>query len=146
MALLPPLSQRISKQCTRHCMVKIMKSCRRLILCDVAELWWVVDVIGETIVAIKLASADNWKQLWTDATTLRRQIPFTALVIGLLGDEETIDPVVVSSCIFMKDEKSDTQVDGILEKIGSLKSRLEQLKSVVQEKCPTKLNLIPSPD
>ena len=77
----------------------------------------VVEVIGETITAFKLASAEDWKALWTDATT-RRQIPFTALVIGLLGDEETIDPVVVSSCIFMEDERANTQADGIVSKVS----------------------------
>ena len=63
----------------------------------------VVEVIGETVTAIKLAKANTWRQLWTDATT-RRQIPFTAVIIGLLGDDDKIDPVVVSSCIFMEDE------------------------------------------
>jgi hypothetical protein len=29
----------------------------------------IVQVIGETIAAIKLASAEKWDQLWTDATT-----------------------------------------------------------------------------
>jgi uncharacterized membrane protein len=77
----------------------------------------VVEVIGETITALKLASAEDWKAIWTDATT-RRQISFTALVIGLLGDEETIDPVVVSSCIFMEDERANTQADGIVSKVS----------------------------
>ena len=81
----------------------------------VRECRVVVEVVGETIAALKLAAAENWKQLWTDATT-RRQIPFTALVIGLLGDEDNIDPVVISSCIFMDDEKAVTQGDGILSK------------------------------
>jgi hypothetical protein len=44
----------------------------------------VVEVIGETIAATKLADAPSWNQLWTDGTT-RRQIPFTALVMGLMG-------------------------------------------------------------
>jgi hypothetical protein len=44
----------------------------------------VVEVIGETIAAMKLADAPSWSQLWTDGTT-RRQIPFTALVVGLMG-------------------------------------------------------------
>ncbi len=73
----------------------------------------VVEVIGETIAAMKLADAPTWSQLWTDGTT-RRQIPFTALVVGSMGDDEDIDPVVVSSCIFMEDERSKTQADGIL--------------------------------
>jgi hypothetical protein len=76
----------------------------------------VVQVIGETVTAIKLGEAETWKQLWTDATT-RRQIPFTALIIGILGDENDIDPVVVSSCIFMEDEWAETQADGILDKV-----------------------------
>jgi hypothetical protein len=107
----------------------------------------VVEIIGETIAAIKLAAAETWKQLWTDATT-RRQISFTALVIGLLGDEENdaIDPVIVSSCIFMADERAETQADGIEHKIALLKRRLERLLNAVKERVPQKAALIPSPD
>jgi hypothetical protein len=43
----------------------------------------VIEVIGETMAAIKLAWEAEWGQLWTDATT-RRQIPFTALIVGIL--------------------------------------------------------------
>ena len=73
----------------------------------------VVEIIGETLVAIKLGGAEFWDQLWTDSTT-RWQIPFTALIIGILADCGNIDPVVVSSCIFMDDKKSEAQVDGIV--------------------------------
>ena len=45
----------------------------------------VLAVFNETMSAMKLAIAESWDQLCTDATT-RRQIPFTALIIGLLGD------------------------------------------------------------
>ena len=81
----------------------------------------IVQIVGETIAAIKLARAKKWGQLWTDATT-RRQIPFSALVIGLLGDgpNDTIDPTVVSSCIFMEDESSETQAAGIISKVSSV--------------------------
>ena len=51
-----------------------------------------------------------------DGTT-RQQIPFTALVIGLMGNSEVIDPIVVSSCFFMEDERSETQADGIINKV-----------------------------
>ena len=44
-------------------------------------------------------------------------IPFTALIIEILADSGNIDPVVVSSCIFMEDEKSETQVDSIVIKV-----------------------------
>jgi hypothetical protein len=76
----------------------------------------VVQVIGKTVTAIKLGNAETWKQLWTNATT-HSQIPFTALIIGILGDENDIDPVVVSSCIFMEDKRAETRADGILEKV-----------------------------
>lgn len=58
-----------------------------------------------------------WDQLWTDSTT-RRQITFTALIIGILVDSRNIDPIVVSFCIFMEDERSETQVDGIVNKVN----------------------------
>ena len=74
-----------------------------------------VEVIGETITSIKLAPAPTWDQLWTDATT-RRQIPFTALIIGMLGDDAKIYPVVVSSCIFTEDERSETQAEGVISR------------------------------
>jgi hypothetical protein len=78
-----------------------------------------VEVMGETLTAIKLANAPEWSQLWTDSTT-RRQIPFTALIIGILAESGNIDPVVVSSCIFMEDETSETQVDGIVKKVNEI--------------------------
>jgi hypothetical protein len=77
----------------------------------------VVEVIGEKIAAMKLANAPSWSQLWTDRTT-RRQIPFTALVVGLMGNnDDIIDPVVNSSCIFMEDERLETQADRILKRV-----------------------------
>ena len=75
----------------------------------VRECRVVVQVLGETITAVKLASAERWDQLWADATS-RRQTSFQALIIGVLGEDDNIDPVVVSSCIFAEDEKSDTKV------------------------------------
>ena len=75
----------------------------------------IVEVMGETLTAIKLAEVETWSQLWTDATT-RRQIPFMSLIIGLLGDEDNIDQVIVSACIFVEDEQSDTGAEGIINK------------------------------
>lgn len=75
----------------------------------------VIEVIGKMMAAMKLAQAPSWDQLWTDATT-RRQIPFTTLIIGLRADNggtTVIDPIVVSSCIFLEDETSESQADGI---------------------------------
>ena len=78
----------------------------------------IVQVIGETIAAIKLERAPTWAQLWTNATTWW-QIPFTALIIGVLGDgpRDTINPIVVLSCIFMDNKTLETQAAGILGKV-----------------------------
>jgi hypothetical protein len=38
-------------------------------------------------------------------------------VVGLLGDDDAIDPIVVSSCIFMEDERSESQAEGIITKV-----------------------------
>ena len=50
----------------------------------------------------------------------RQQIPFQALIIGLMtGDDSAhIDPLCVSSCIFLEDETSETQADGMESKVG----------------------------
>ena len=79
----------------------------------------IVQVIGETIAAIKLASAERWDQLWTDATT-RHQCPFQALIIGLMDTEKNLDPVIVSSCIFLEDESAETTVESILAKVSGI--------------------------
>ena len=83
----------------------------------VRECRVVVQVLGETITAVKLASAEKWDQLWADATS-RRQTSFQALIIGIMGEDNKIDPVVVSSCIFAEDEKSDTQAESVLAKVS----------------------------
>jgi len=85
--------------------VSFVRSCRTI-----------VQVLGETISAYKLAKDDNWKQIFFDATT-RRQVPFQAVIIGLMSSDK-LDPVIVSSCIFMEDETSEKQVEGILEKVS----------------------------
>ena len=76
-----------------------------------------VQIISETITAMKLAACPNWVEIFIDATTCR-QVPFSVVVISLMGDGlETIDPVIVSSCVILEDETSETQVDGIMTKV-----------------------------
>jgi hypothetical protein len=78
----------------------------------------VVEVMCETKAAIKIASSPEWSQLWTDGTS-RRQTSFTALIVGILSKDGNIDPVVISSCIFMEDDTSQMQVDGIVNKVNT---------------------------
>jgi hypothetical protein len=76
-----------------------------------------VQTIGETITAMKLAACSNWAEIFFDATT-RHQVPFSAVVISLMGDgPDSIDPVIVLSCVILEDETSETQVDGIVTKV-----------------------------
>ena len=67
--------------------------------------------------AMKLAVCTTWAEIFFDATTCR-QVPFSAVVISLMGDTpDSIDPVIVSSCVVLEDEMSETQVDGIVSKV-----------------------------
>lgn len=76
-----------------------------------------IQIIGETITAMKLAACPDWMQIFFDATT-RRQIPFSAVIISLMGDEPgSFDPIIVSSCVIMRDETSERQVEGITDKV-----------------------------
>ena len=75
-----------------------------------------MQVVAETIAAVKLGRADSWVQISTDETT-RRHIPFQCLIISLLGDDLKIDPVLVSSCIFLDDETAETTVDAVFDKV-----------------------------
>ena len=68
------------------------------------------------MVALKLAKAVKWNQLFTDAT-YRRQIYFQDLLFGIMDDDGMIDPVVVSSCIFMEDETSETEARCVIDKV-----------------------------
>jgi hypothetical protein len=85
----------------------------------VRECCVLVEVMDETLTAIKLATVPQWSQLWTNSTT-RRQILFTALIIGVLAESGDINPVVIWSCIFMEDKTSKMQVDGIVKKVNTL--------------------------
>ena len=78
----------------------------------------VVQVLGETMTAMKLSETpkEMWKQILFDATT-RRQTPFQAVIIGLLGEDGILDPVIVSSCIFLEDESAKTTVDNMIAKV-----------------------------
>jgi hypothetical protein len=66
---------------------------------------------------MKLAVCPNWAETFFDATT-HRQVPFSAVVISLMGDgPESIPPIIVSSCVILEDETSEMQVDGIVTKV-----------------------------
>ena len=71
----------------------------------------------ETITAWKLADADSWRQIFTEVTS-RRQCAFQTLVVGLMDDDGFLDPVIVSSCIFLENETSKTTLGTIVYKVS----------------------------
>ena len=64
---------------------------------------------------MQLGDADEWHQLLTDGTS-RRQISFQNLVIEVMIDSK-LDPVTVSSCMFLEDETSNNQVKSIVNQL-----------------------------
>ena len=69
---------------------------------------------------MKLAACPNWAQIFFDSTT-RRQVPFVAVVISLMGDgPDSIDSIIVSLCIVLEDKTSEEQVNGIMNKVSWL--------------------------
>jgi hypothetical protein len=76
-----------------------------------------IQIISETITAMKLDVCPTCAEIFFDATT-QRQVPFLAFVISLMGDgPESINPIIVLSCIVLEDETSETHVDGIVSKV-----------------------------
>jgi hypothetical protein len=62
-----------------------------------------IQIIGGTITAIKLASCPNWAEIFFDLTT-HRQVPFSAVFISLMGNKpNTIDPIIISPCVILED-------------------------------------------
>ena len=86
----------------------------------------VLQNLNETLAALRLGNADNWHQLFTNGTT-RRQIAFQNLVIALMEDGK-LDPVIVSSCMILKDETSETQVKSIVDMV---RSNINDISSVL---------------
>ena len=77
-----------------------------------------IQIIGETVVAMRLEEATLWKEIFFDAIT-RRQTPFQAMLISIIRGEDgkTIEPIVLSSCIFMEDKTAEKQVEGMNAKV-----------------------------
>ena len=76
----------------------------------------VLQSLNETLSALRLGNATTWHQLFTDGTT-RHQMAFQNLVIGLMEDGK-LDPVIVSSCMVLENEMSETQVRSIVDMVS----------------------------
>ena len=85
----------------------------------VRECRVVLQNVNETLSAFRLGNADMWHQLFTDGTS-RRQIAFQNLVIALMEEEGAdLDPVIVSSCMYVENETSEKCVLSIIETVSN---------------------------
>ena len=75
----------------------------------------VVQNMNSTLAVLRLGEADEWHQIFTDETS-RRQIDFQNLMIVVMVDSN-LDPVILSSCMFLEDETSDNQVKSIVKQV-----------------------------
>ena len=82
----------------------------------VRECRVVLQNLNETLSAFRLGNAKTWHQAFTDGTT-RRQIAFQNLVIALMENGE-LDPVIVSSCMFVENETAEKCVLSIKETVS----------------------------
>ena len=74
--------------------------------------------LNTTLAALQLANAAEWSQLFTDGTSCQ-QIAFQYLVISVIEDGK-LNPVIVSSCMYLEDESSDMQVKSIITEVSIL--------------------------
>ena len=75
----------------------------------------VVQNLNEMLAAFCLGNAKKWRQIFTDGTS-RRQVAFQNLVIGVLNGDE-FESIIASSYIFLENEISEEQVEGIKKKV-----------------------------
>ena len=76
-----------------------------------------LQIIGETVVAMKLTKAKVWDQLHMDATT-RRHCSFNAIVVGIINDNLKMESVIMSSCIIMKDDTAATTAQTLWDMVS----------------------------
>ena len=84
--------------------VSFVRSCRT-----------VVQIMNETLAAMRLSNANEWFQMNTDGTS-RRQTAFANLIVSV-RDGNDLDPVVVSSCLLLETESSENHVKAIMEQV-----------------------------
>ena len=81
---------------------------------------WPLRIGDGHLSAFRLRTADLWHQVFTDGTT-RWQIAFQNLVIALMEDGN-LDPVIVSSCMFVENETSEGYIWSMNETVSCLHS------------------------
>ena len=57
------------------------------------------------------------RQIFTDATSIL-QCAFQAIFVGLMDEDRLLDPVIVSSYIYLENETSKTTFETIVDKVS----------------------------
>ena len=100
-------------------------------------------VVTETMAALLIARADNWRQLFTDGTS-RRQTHLLNVIIGIDGIDGNIVPMILRAAMIGTGETAEQQVGDILEmaiKRGGKK--LARLREIFEELFPGETHNIP---
>ncbi len=100
------------KEATELTLVSFVHDCRG-----------VLEGLNQMLLGYRLGKARSWHQLFKDGISLRK-IAFQNLVIDLMEGDK-LDPVIVLSCMFLKDETSDNQVVAILDMVSDAMWRLQ---------------------
>ena len=78
----------------------------------------VLQILNETLSAYKLGKAERYYQGFTDGTS-KKQIAFQNLVVSVMGDDNKFVPIILSSCMILEDESSDTNLRNIIDQVRS---------------------------
>ena len=78
----------------------------------------VLQNINKTLSAFRLGQAETWHQVFTDGTA-RRQIAIQNLVVALMEGDD-LDPVIVSSCMYVENETAEKCVLSIKETVSEV--------------------------
>ena len=76
----------------------------------------VVQVLAETMSAMRLASAPKWDQGHLDATS-RGQSEFEAFIVGVLDDDLVMEHITVSACIILEDGTAECTANSMFNKV-----------------------------
>jgi hypothetical protein len=72
-------------------------------------------ILTETLAALRIAKAANWRQLFTDGTS-RRQTALLTAIIAIDGPDGELMPIILRGAFVARGETSEDQVADILEK------------------------------
>ena len=100
-------------------------------------------IVTETLAALQIATAVNWRQLFTDGTS-RRQTALLTAIIAIDGPDGNLLPLVLRGAFIATGETSEQQVADIIGKaIERGGAKLKLLRATFEELFPGAAHNIP---